>query len=218
MSASPSSICPENENVRPSSSTILIVEDNPKNVQVLGTILMDAKYRVAVATKGSMVFAQLPKLKPDLILLDIMMPEMDGFEICKILKAAPETVEIPIIFLTAKTETDDIVKGFELGAADFITKPFRAKELLARVRTHITLMRLQQNLKRQNQELQEALDNVKTLSGLLPICSYCKKIRNATGDWELLERFVQQRTYAQFSHSICPECTKSHFPECECPL
>jgi len=78
------------------------------------------------------------------------------------------------------------------------------------------LVRLQQSLKKKNQELQEALDNVKTLSGLLPICSYCKKIRNAVGEWERLERFVQQRTNAHFSHSICPECTAQHFPECEC--
>jgi DNA-binding response OmpR family regulator len=198
-----------------SSNTILIVEDNPKNVQVLGTILMDAKYRVAVANKGSMAFEQIPKTNPDLILLDIMMPEMDGFEICRRLKAAPVTCDIPIIFLTAKTETDDIVKGFELGAADFITKPFRAKELLARVQTHITLVRLQQSLKKRNQDLEEALASVKTLSGLLPICSYCKKIRNAIGEWERLEPFVQKRTQAHFSHSICPDCTTEHFPDCE---
>ena len=198
-----------------SPGTILIVEDNPKNVQVLGTILMDARYRVGVAHQGKIVFEQIPKVSPDLILLDIMMPEMDGFEVCRQLKADPAARDIPIIFLTAKTETDDIVKGFELGAADFITKPFRAKELLARVQTHITLMRLQQSLKKKNQELQEALCSVKTLSGLLPICSYCSKIRNASGDWEQVEVFIRNRTDANFSHGICPECSKVHFDECE---
>jgi len=197
------------------SATILIVEDNPKNVQVLGTILMDAKYRVAVAQTGLTAFDQLSRVNPDLILLDIMMPEMDGFEICRRLKQNPATDDIPIIFLTAKTETDDIVKGFDLGAADFITKPFRAKELLARVQTHITLMRLQQNLKRKNQELENSLEKVKALSGLLPICSYCSKIRNAEGGWERLEVFIEENTQANFSHGICPECLKSHFPDCE---
>jgi PleD family two-component response regulator len=197
--------------------TILIVEDNPKNVQVLGTILMDAKYRVAVAHQGSAVFDMLPKVKPDLILLDIMMPEMDGFEVCSRLKADANYRDIPVIFLTAKTETEDIVKGFDLGGSDFITKPFRAKELLARVQTHLALQRLQQNLKRKNQELEEALSNVKTLSGLLPICSYCKKIRNATGGWEWVEVFIQNRTNANFSHGVCPDCLKEHFPEYQQP-
>lgn len=193
-------------------ATILIVDDNAKNVQVLGTILMDAKYRVAVAHRGQLVFDLLPKVKPDLILLDIMMPEMDGYEVCRRLKADPAAAEIPIIFLTAKTETDDIVLGFDLGAADFVTKPFRAKELLARVQTHISLTRLQQSLKKKNQELEEALNNVKTLSGLLPICSHCKKIRNANNEWQSIENYVSEHTDADFSHSICPECTRLHFP------
>jgi PleD family two-component response regulator len=194
-------------------ATILIVEDNPKNVQVLGTILMDAKHRVAVAHKGSMVFDQINKLKPELILLDIMMPEMDGFEVCHRLKADPAYSEIPVIFLTAKTETEDIVRGFDLGAADFVTKPFRAKELLARVQTHLSLFRLQRDLRRKNQELQEALTSIKTLSGFLPICSYCNKIRNAMGQWERLESYISNHTDANFSHGICPDCAALHFPD-----
>ena len=202
--------------IAPSSqppATVLIVDDNPKNVQVLGTILMDAKYLVAVAHDGKAVFELLPKVKPDLILLDIMMPDMDGFEVCRRIKLDPANSDIPIIFLTAKTETDDIVKGLDLGASDFVTKPFRAKELLARVQTHISLTRTQQNLKKKNQELEEALANVKTLSGLLPICSHCKKIRNANNEWEFLEVFVHEHTNANFSHSICPECVQAHFPD-----
>jgi DNA-binding response OmpR family regulator len=202
---------------QPVPATLLIVEDNPKNVQVLGTILIDAKYRVAVAHKGALVFDLLPKVKPDLILLDIMMPEMDGFEVCRRIKADPAVSDIPVIFLTAKTETDDIVRGFELGAADFVTKPFRSKELLARVHTHITLVRLQKSLKKKNQELEEALANVKTLSGLLPICAYCKKIRNATGGWEFVEVYIRNRSHANFTHGICPECTHIHFPEHQNP-
>lgn len=174
---------------------------------------MDAKYLVAVATHGAMVFEVIAKRRPDIILLDVMMPEIDGYEVCRRLKASLDTKEIPIIFLTAKTETEDIVKGFDLGAADFITKPFRAKELLARVQTHNTLTRLQQNLKRKNKELEDALANIKTLSGLLPICSYCKRIRNASGAWEYIEQFIRSHTTADFTHSICPECSREHFSE-----
>lgn len=192
---------------------ILIVDDNPKNIQVLGTILMDARYRVAVAQSGRLVFELLPKVKPDLILLDIMMPEMDGFEVCKHIKTETDFRDIPIIFLTAKTETDDIVKGFDLGAADFITKPFRAKEMLARINTHLSLMRLQKDLIKKNEELEDALSKVKSLSGLLPICSYCKKIRNANGEWEKLEVYIRARTNSDFSHGICPDCARIHFPQ-----
>lgn len=196
---------------------VLIVEDNPKNVQVLGTILMEGGYQVAVASSGPAALELVPKIKPDLILLDIMMPEMDGYEVCRRLKSVDATREIPIIFLTAKTETDDIVKGFDLGAADFITKPFRAKELLARVNTHISLLRLQQDLKRQNQELAEALANVKTLTGLLPICAWCKKIRNDTGYWEQVEEYIRHRTTAHFTHGLCPDCAPIYFPDSENP-
>jgi len=174
---------------------------------------MDAQYRVAVAHRGQLVFDLLPKVKPDLVLLDIMMPEMDGYEVCRRMKADPATAGIPVIFLTAKTETDDIVLGFDLGAADFVTKPFRAKELLARVQTHITLTRLQQSLKKQNQELEEALASVKTLSGLLPICSHCKKIRTASNEWQNIEVYVSKHSEADFSHSICPDCARLHFPD-----
>jgi PleD family two-component response regulator len=197
----------------PYSHTILIVDDNVNNVQVLGTILIDAKYRVAVAHQGRLVFEMLPKVKPDLILLDIMMPEMDGFEVCQKIKAKPAYRDIPIIFLTVKNETEDIVKGFDMGGADFVSKPFRAKELLARIHTHVTLMALQRDLKKRNKELEEALANVKTLSGLIPICSYCKKIRNTEGDWEKLESYIRDHTNSNFSHGICPDCAKSHFPQ-----
>ena len=199
----------------PTPATILIVEDNPKNVQVLGTILMDAKYRVAVAQQGTLVFKLLPKVKPDLILLDIMMPEMDGYEVCRRLKADPESRHYPVIFLTAKTETDDIVKGFEVGGADFITKPFRAKELLARVQTHVALTRLQQSLQRKNEELEEAMAKIKTLSGLLPICAWCKKIQTDAGYWERVEVYIRDHTDADFSHGICPDCLRQHFPGLE---
>jgi class 3 adenylate cyclase len=120
-------------------SRILVIEDEPANIQTLSTILKERGYQISIATNGRQALEVLERIRPDLILLDIMMPEMDGFETCRRIKAAAAWPEIPIIFLTAKTDTADIVRGFELGAVDYVAKPFNAHELLARVNTHLTL-------------------------------------------------------------------------------
>lgn len=131
---------------RQSKQTILIVDDVPKNVQVLGNLLSEYAFDLAVALSGKQALETIERLKPDLILLDIMMPEMDGFEVCRRLKSMDHTKEIPVIFLTAKTDSEDIVKGFEMGAVDYITKPFMKSELLARVKTHLTLKKTKEQL------------------------------------------------------------------------
>src|SRR5436189_1930414 len=123
-------------------SRILVIEDEPANIQTLSTLLKERGYQINIATNGGQALQVLERLRPDLILLDVMMPEMDGFETCRRIKASPEWRDIPIIFLTAKTETPDIVRGFELGAVDYVGKPFNAHELLARVNTHLTIDRL----------------------------------------------------------------------------
>jgi class 3 adenylate cyclase len=121
---------------------ILLVEDTPANIQTVTAILKEQGYQISVATNGKLALEAVGRQRPDLILLDVMMPEMDGFETCRLLKANPEWRNIPVIFLTAKTETEDIVRGFELGAVDYVAKPFNAHELLARVNTHLSLDRL----------------------------------------------------------------------------
>ncbi len=136
-------------------SFILLVDDNPKNLQVLGNLL-EGTYKTAVAENGVEALEFVKKRMPDVILLDVMMPEMDGYEVCERLKADPATKDIPVIFLTAKTETEDIVKGFETGAVDYVTKPFNAAELLARVQTHLELKRARKEIEEQNKELLEA--------------------------------------------------------------
>lgn len=134
------------------SDTVLVVDDTPKNIQVLGTILREEGFNINVATNGKEAIETANKVNPDIILLDIMMPEMDGFEACKLLKQNEKTAHIPIIFLTAKTEAEDILKGFELGANDYVTKPFNSAELLARVKTHLELVQGRNELKRQSME------------------------------------------------------------------
>jgi adenylate cyclase len=121
------------------ASRILVIEDEPANIQTLSTVLKERGYQINIATNGRQGLEILERIRPDLILLDVMMPEMDGFETCRRIKASTPWREIPIIFLTAKTDTADIVRGFELGAVDYVAKPFNAHELLARVNTHLTL-------------------------------------------------------------------------------
>lgn len=132
-------------------SRILIVEDVLKNVQLLGSILKPEGYALNIARDGVQALAILEHTHPDLILLDLSMPNMDGFEACRRIKTNPDTCEIPVVFLTARVEQEDIVKGFQAGAVDYITKPFNAAELLQRVKTHISLqqksLQLEENLK-----------------------------------------------------------------------
>ncbi len=165
---------------------ILIVDDNPQNLQVLGSLLTENGYNLGFAENGIKALEFVENREPSLILLDIMMPEMDGYEVCKKLKNDIRYKHIPVIFITAKAETKDIVKGFNAGGVDYITKPFIVEELLARVKTHI---------------------QIKTLKGLLPVCSNCKKIRDDKGYWNQIEAYIQQHSEATFSHSICSECS-----------
>jgi len=164
---------------------ILIVDDNPENRKVLGNLLIQNGYEVGVSTDGFKALEFVEKIEPDLILLDVMMPGMNGWEVCEKLKKEPSKKHIPIIFLTAKTETEDIVHGFDVGGVDYVTKPFNSAELLARVRTHI---------------------EIKTLRGLLPICSSCKSIRNDDGFWKSIEEYFDENTDSKLSHSLCPNC------------
>jgi len=134
---------------------VLIVDDVAKNLQVLGTILSKQEYKVAAANNGEQAIKIAKITLPDLILLDIMMPGIDGFEVCARLKKDSGTKDIPVIFLTAKIEPEDIVKGFETGAVDYVTKPFNSTELLARTKTHLELKINRDLLKIKNEQLNE---------------------------------------------------------------
>jgi adenylate cyclase len=147
------------------NSRILVVDDTPANIQALAAILKEKGYQISVATNGKQALEVLARVQPDLILLDVMMPELDGFETCQRLKAAEQWRQIPVIFLTAKTETADIVKGFKLGAVDYVAKPFNAHELLARVNTHLTIDELRRSLAAKNVELARAHELVRRAFG-----------------------------------------------------
>jgi DNA-binding response OmpR family regulator len=208
---------------------ILIIDDIPENIQVLGHALAKEHYSVSFATDGQQALDMIAENDFDLILLDIMMPHMDGYEVCLRLKSMPGKKNLPVIFLTARTESEDIVKGFQVGAVDYVTKPFHAPELLVRVRTHIELTKarktIQQHnrelarkndaLERMNADLKRALERIKTLEGILPICSYCNKIRDEKGTWKQLEDYISNHSRAEFSHGICPACMQRYHPDLE---
>jgi two-component system, sensor histidine kinase and response regulator len=137
---------------------ILIVDDTPANIDVLDQFLEKEGYKISVAPCGEAALDLAARIIPDLILLDIMMPGIDGFETCLRLKADAATREIPIIFITAKNETEDIVKGFSLGGVDYITKPFRQEEVRARIHLHLKMQRLMRALEAKNTKLAELND------------------------------------------------------------
>ncbi len=135
--------------------TILIVDDTPANLRVLVDYLPQQGFKVLVARSGEQALEQVRHAHPDLILLDVVMPGLDGFETCRRLKADPRTREIPIIFMTALSDTSDKIRGFEAGAVDYVLKPFKHEEILARVTTHLTLRQLQATLRETNDHLEQ---------------------------------------------------------------
>jgi DNA-binding response OmpR family regulator/nitrogen-specific signal transduction histidine kinase len=172
-----------------SRDLVLIVDDNPNNIQVLASIMAECGYELGIAQHANEVYQFLEDNTPELILLDVEMPDIDGYEVCSTIKADPQYKEIPIIFLTVKDETEDIVKGFDLGAVDYITKPFNRKELISRVRTHLSLKRSRDELAQKNNELEHVLEARKKLEEEKDLLT--KKLLQ---QHDLLENMVEERT------------------------
>ncbi|MDA3791004.1 MAG: response regulator [Desulfobacula sp.] len=179
---------------------VLIVDDERFNLKVLTEFLHEDYKIMAVRTGEQALKAVQGSSLPDLILLDIMMPGIEGYEVCKKIKQDEKTSHIPIIFVTVISEAMDAAKAFEFGAVDYITKPFNPVTVKARVKTHIQLNNTMRNL-------EAALKDVKKLSGLLPICSNCKKIRDDKGYWSQIEAYIRDHSETEFSHGICPGCS-----------
>ncbi len=194
----------------PISGDILIVDDTPANLRLLSGMLGEQGCKVRLAPNGKLALMNAQAAPPDLILLDIKMPGMNGYEVCEELKADPRTRDIPIIFISALDLTEDKVKAFTFGGVDYVTKPFQVEEVLARVETHLKLSELQKQLTERVRELEEALAKVNKLEGLLPICSYCKRVRDDQDYWHRVESYIEARSEALFSHGICPDCYEEH--------
>jgi DNA-binding response OmpR family regulator len=189
---------------------ILIAEDDDVSRRVLQLTLAASGHDVVATKNGTeALFVLENEDAPPLAILDWMMPDMDGLEVCRRLRRLESATPVYIILLTAKTEKTDIVTGLEAGANDYITKPFDRNELQARVQVGITVVNLQQNLAARIRELENALSKVKQLQEILPICSYCKQIRNDQNYWQRVDTYISEHTDTQFSHSVCPSCYES---------
>ncbi|MCG8570475.1 MAG: response regulator [Spirochaetes bacterium] len=180
---------------------ILIIDDDERNLYILEHKLTKEGYQLIPALSGQEALDILENESVDLILLDIIMPEMDGYDVCRKLKESDETKEVPIIFLTGQSGLNNMIKAFDIGAVDYIIKPFRKEELLARVKIHI-------ELKRSRDELKKALAEIKTLQGLIPICANCKNVKNKDGSWDKIEQYIKDNSLAEFSHTLCDDCLK----------
>ncbi len=189
------------------TTRILVAEDDCVSLCVLQKMLEKWGHDVVVAKNGTEAWQVLTGPEaPRLAVLDWMMPGMAGTTICKRVREIPLAPPPYLILLTARSDSADIVTGLESGANDYVTKPFRYAELRARVHVGLRVLDLQDRLAQRVEELEMALKLVKHLHGLLPICMYCKKIRNDKDYWQQVEAYISDHTDAEFSHGICPEC------------
>lgn len=234
---------------------ILIVEDSPTQAIKLQYILEKNNYQSVVAKNGKEALALIKENQPTIIISDIVMPEMNGFQLCQHIKSDNELKYLPIILLTTLCDPLDIIRGLECGANNFITKPYNEEFLICRIqyilmnrelrkgksaemgieiffrgRKHFinsdsmqildllfssfeTAIQKNQELQQANRKLKETLDTVQKLQGLIPICANCKKIRDDKGYWQQVEDYIVKHSDADFTHSICPDCTTVLYPD-----
>jgi DNA-binding response OmpR family regulator len=186
---------------------ILIAEDDAVSRRRLEATLQKWGYEVLAVEDGLAAWEVLQgEMPPPLAILDWMMPGMDGIEVCRKVRERSPSRPLYIIVLTARGSREDVVAGLQAGGDDYVTKPFDREELHARVKVGLRVLQLQMNLADRVRELEEALARVKQLQGLLPICSYCKRIRADQNYWQQVEGYISEHSDAVFSHGICPEC------------
>lgn len=188
---------------------ILIADDDRASLRLLEAALVKWGYEVTTASQGEEAWQHLQRPDaPPLLILDWIMPVLDGLEVCRRVRALPGRQTPYIILLTGRLDKHDVVKGLEAGADDYVTKPFDPGELRARVQVGARVLKLQSALAERVQELEEALARVTQLHGLLPICCYCKKIRDDGNYWHQVENYIASHAEVKFSHGICPDCSE----------
>lgn len=201
--------------------SILVVDDTVEVRSMLSLLLESAGYQgVLLAESAEAAFERLgmggadaAPVDVEVILMDVNMPGLDGVEACRRIKAVERFCDTPIIMVTAMAEAGFLEAAFAAGATDYLTKPINRLELLARMRSALRLKREMDRRKARELELQQAIGEVKSLRGLLPICGQCKKIRDDQGQWQAVESYIKAHSEADFSHGICPECLNKHYPQ-----
>jgi DNA-binding response OmpR family regulator len=189
------------------SNRILIAEDHYVSRHLLERNLTNWGFDVVTAEDGEAAAKILESNEaPPLAIIDWMMPKMDGLEVCKRVRAVPERPYIYLVLLTAKSHKEEIAAGLEAGADDYVIKPFDPDELRARLKVGQRVVELERQLAKRVSQLETALTEVRQLKGLLPICMYCKSIRDDRDYWHQIEEYIHSETGTDFSHSICPAC------------
>ena len=193
---------------------VLLAEDDLVSSRMLEVMLTRWGYRPIVVKEGAAAWERLQASDgPRLAILDWMMPEMDGTEICRRVRNLSGIDYIYIILLTARGQKEDVVEGLEAGADDYITKPFDQAELRSRLRSGERILELKSSLAQKVRELEDALQHVRSLQGLLPICMHCKKIRDEAQIWRRMEAYIEDHSDAKFSHALCDECLAKYYPD-----
>jgi len=190
---------------------ILIAEDNLTQQLMLKATCSELGYDPVVTGDG--LTACEIMLKPDapkLAIIDWMMPGMDGVEVCRKIREVKSYDPAYLIMLTSRDDPEDIVKGLQSGANDYMVKPYNVQELQVRIGVGCRFVELQAMLTGRIKELESAQAQIKTLQGILPICTYCKKIRDDQQYWQQVENYVTDHTQVHFSHAVCPDCYKKH--------
>ncbi len=186
---------------------ILAADDDVMALRLMTYSLVTWGYDVVTASSGEKALEEIERGGVNIVLLDWKMPEFEGIEILQRVRANPPTDGyLYMIMITAMDSVENTVTGLDAGADDYLKKPYSEDELHARIKVGERVVTLERNLAARAAELQEALDSVKQLKGLLPICMYCKKIRNDRDYWQQMEGYIHEHTDANFTHSICPEC------------
>jgi phosphoserine phosphatase RsbU/P len=192
---------------KPTGLRVFVADDDPVTLQILQRALERWGYEVFVGKDGNEAWQALTAPRaPQLVLLDWMMPGVDGLTVCRRLRALTQGRAMYLILVTARTDRVDVVAGLEAGANDYVAKPFHQPELRARLAVGVRVLELQNNLADRVRELETVLKQVKQLRGLLPICMYCKRIRNDEDYWQQVETYISDHSEAEFSHGICPDC------------
>ncbi len=190
---------------------ILIADDDLISRRILQALLTKWAYHVDAACDGNEALEKLSCADPPrLAILDWMMPGLDGVEVCRKLRKLEQPNSTYIIIVTSRADRGDIIEGLAAGADDYVCKPFDNDELHSRVEVGRRIVGLQSALSQRVQELEDTLNHLKTLQGILPICSYCKKIRDDQNYWQQVESYMNKHSGVEFSHSICPSCYEKH--------
>ncbi|MCD8479272.1 MAG: response regulator [Candidatus Cloacimonetes bacterium] len=186
---------------------IYVADDDEINLKLIKSVLNQSGFaNLKLYFSGKTMMEEVTHNPPDLLLLDIMMPGFSGYDVLEWIKQDPTLTNIPIIMITAASldeNMEPLARSFELGAMDYISKPFSNLELVQRVKSAL-------RMEKQRQELEQAAMQIRSLEKLLPICSYCKKIRADKDYWQEVEGYISEHTDTMFSHSICPECYDVH--------